>query len=93
MTKIGPFNVAYDQHADILYLNVGHGIAARGSEDENGIVWRYSQDGAVIGMTLMDFRDFWLARKSALVDEISRGFHVSFREASAAIDNAARNVA
>lgn len=93
MSKIGPFWVSYDPRADVLYINLRREEAARGLEDERGNVWRYGDDGKVIGITLLDFRYLSLPQKAALADEISLRFHVPHEQVSEAIELGSREAA
>jgi uncharacterized protein YuzE len=76
MRKILSFSVTYDEDADVLYITKCHDAAARGVEDENGIVWRYDRAGEVLSATIMDFRELWRARYEELAEELSRGLHI-----------------
>lgn len=47
----------YDERGDVLYLNVGEPrAAARGVETEEGHEIHYDENGAVIGLTLLNVR-------------------------------------
>lgn len=87
MNKVGRFFVSYDRDSDVLYVNLLREAAVKGIADDRGIVWRYSEDGSIIGMTLLDFRDFWKSHKPLLADKMSREFRIPFEEASSVIDS------
>jgi uncharacterized protein YuzE len=56
----------YDERGDVLYLNVGKPRpAARGLELEDGHAIHYDENGAVIGLTLLNVRQT-LERDGAL---------------------------
>lgn len=90
MGRPGSLNVAYDRRADVLYLTIKSVAAARGVEDHHGIVWRYAEDGSLVGATIQDFCDMWRGHLAALADEIARHSGVSFEQAKAAVDNVER---
>ena len=47
----------YDEHGDVLYLNVGElRPAARGLETPDGHAIHYDENGAMIGLTLLNVR-------------------------------------
>jgi len=47
----------YDERGDVLYLNVGEPRpASRGLETEDGHAIHYDENGAVIGLTLLNVR-------------------------------------
>jgi uncharacterized protein YuzE len=57
----------YDERGDVLYLNVGKPRhAARGLETEDGHTIHYDENGAVIGLTLLNVRRT-LDRDGALI--------------------------
>ena len=87
MNKVGRFFVSYDHDSDVLYVNLRREVAAKGIEDVGGIVWRYAEDGSILGMTLLDFRDFWRSHKPSLADKMSRQFGISFEQATNVIDS------
>ncbi len=88
MDRILSFDVTYDRNGDVLYLSTRSDEATRGIEDENGCVWRYDKDGEVIGVTVVDFNDFWTARMPVLAAEMSRRFHIPLPEAQVVLDRA-----
>jgi uncharacterized protein YuzE len=88
MSKSGSFDVHYDADSDVLYVRTGCEAAARGVEDENGIVWRHESEGAVIGATVVDFRRRWLRREHILADELSRRFRLPAADTRTAIEHA-----
>jgi uncharacterized protein YuzE len=64
MRNIVEFNVAYDRDADVLYITTPIQPAARGIEDENGLVWRYDSKGNPLGCTIIDFSEYWLPSRA-----------------------------
>jgi uncharacterized protein YuzE len=47
----------YDERGEVLYLNVGEPrLAARGPETSDGHAIHYDENGAVIGLTLLNVR-------------------------------------
>jgi uncharacterized protein YuzE len=88
MGKAGSFDVHYDADSDVLYVRNGRGAAARGMEDENGIVWRYDGEGTIVGATVVDLRRRWLGREHILTDELSRRLRIPATKAKAAVERA-----
>ncbi len=82
------FNVTYDADSDVLYISTRRVAAARGIEDEYGIVWRYDRHGELIGATVVDFYDHWFNRRPLLAGEISRRFHVPPPQAMVVLEHA-----
>jgi hypothetical protein len=71
----------------VLYVRNGRETAARGVEDENGIVWRYDGNGTAIGATVVNLRRRWLRREHVLADELSRRLHVPAAKARTAVEH------
>jgi hypothetical protein len=67
------FNVLYDKKGDVLYISTVDAPAARGVRDR-GLLWRYAGTGELIGVTILDYRDFWYDRRKELAQEIARKF-------------------
>jgi uncharacterized protein YuzE len=76
MADMKHFNVTYDSASDVLYISTVKVAAARGVEDEHGILWRYAGNGELIGVTILDYRDLWYGRRRELAREMARKFHV-----------------
>jgi len=77
MTEPTPIQATYDADSDVLYLTSSSAIATRGLEDENGFVWRTGADGALVGLTVLDYRERWAADQSLLVRDISERFAIA----------------
>ncbi len=60
------FEFDYDAEGDVLYISVSHDVAVRGVEDDLGIVWRFGSEGRLVGLTVLDAHDRWMAEDSAL---------------------------
>jgi hypothetical protein len=93
MSTTPSFNVTYDHADDVVYLTTNHGLsargyAARGIEDQDGILWRYDDSGALIGATVVGLRERWSRDQSRLASEISRRFDISGIEARRLVDSA-----
>lgn len=82
------FNVSYDRRTDVLYISTrpADGVDAR--LDKSGILWRYDDEGELIGATIMDFRDRWLANQQTLAAKLSKRFHLPEHRASVVLDYA-----
>ncbi len=66
------FRVTYDAASDVLYLHVRAGIPAISSEGEPGVFWRYSGDGDIVGVTVIDFETYWGPRIDQLIDDVAQ---------------------
>ncbi len=73
-TDQNSFDVKYDCGSDVLYISTRIDSASRGIEDEYGFVWRY-RDDELIGVTVIDFKDYWTFHIPILAGEISNRFH------------------
>jgi uncharacterized protein YuzE len=87
MNNVTSFNVTYDHDSDVLYLSRHAGSAERGVQDKYGFVWRYDREGELIGVTVVDFMDFWHANKQVLVREISEHFLIPEAYACIVLDS------
>jgi uncharacterized protein YuzE len=67
--------VSYDRRTDVLYINVEHEPSVTAVEDSAGFVWRYSHSGALIGVTLVDFRELWAKRHDVLTQAVNMVEH------------------
>jgi Protein of unknown function (DUF2283) len=68
---------SFDEGSDVLYIARGNALAQRGVEDDNGIVWRYGADGALVGVTVLDFRAGWGHRQGELAEMVATRFQMS----------------
>jgi len=74
MSNVSSCQVLYDRDSDVLYISTRQVPAARGVEEPSGVVWRYDREGELIGVTVVDFHDYWFNRRGVLAREISRRF-------------------
>lgn len=57
----------YDDECDVLYVTVGEPTRdAKSTEDEHGLIWRYSPSGECLGVTVPDFKFHWGGREAEL---------------------------
>lgn len=76
----------YDPLADVLYLSVGEpDRRARSIEDETGLIWRKSPDGAWLGVTIPDFKYCWSDREAELARLLSARLPKSAKALAAAL--------
>ena len=62
----------YDRRADVLYITTRPGAPARSKHGHYGLVLRYDlESGEPIGVTVVDFAEFWRHRTEQLIDEIA----------------------
>jgi len=85
--KLG-FSMTYDEDGDVLYIAKSREAAARGTEDEDRIVWRYDAAGELIGATILGFHERWLNDRSRLALELSSRFQIPLSRARDAVDDA-----
>jgi uncharacterized protein YuzE len=88
MAKAKTFQVTYDAEADVLYITQRSAAAARGVEDEFGIVWRFGEDDEILGATVVDFADRWIGDQTSLASHLSRRFGISALQASGLVARA-----
>jgi len=88
MTDPTPIQTTYDADSDVLYLTSSSAIATRGVEDENGFVWRIGADGALVGLTVLDYRERWAGDQSVLLHDISERFAIAPAQALALLAQA-----
>ena len=63
--------VTYDRASDVLYLTTRPGAPARSKHGRMGLVLRYDPaTSEPIGVTVVDFAEYWRHRIDELVDEI-----------------------
>lgn len=77
MANTKTFQVTYDSDSDVLYIHYRKIPAARGIEDDEGVVWRYDSTGELIGVTVVDFESYWSGHRSQLARRISTGFNIT----------------
>lgn len=70
-------NAKYDRRADVLYVSTERNGPAVASEGEHGIIWRYLvADGTLVGLTVMDFGEYWRRHLPSLIQQMAAQFHV-----------------
>ena len=82
------FKVSYDRRTDVLYISTRAEDGTEARMDKQGIVWRYTNGGELVGATIMDFYDRWYLHQPELADEISRRFHLPRPQAGLVVDHA-----
>jgi uncharacterized protein YuzE len=80
--------VVYDAKADVLYIAKEQGPATRGVEDKYGLVWRYNSSGDLIGLTVVDFADYWSENQPLLANEMAKRFHIPEPQARVVLEHA-----
>ena len=93
MTEPTPIQTTYDADSDVLYLTSYSAIATRGVEDENGFVWRTGADGALVGLTVLDYRERWTGNPSLLLRDVALAHDVGGPEAERGRDDVGVDVA
>lgn len=74
MAELKLLDASYDPEGDVLYVARSSEVATRAVEDGNGVVWRYGKRGALIGATVLDFREQWGSHKADLAAHLSAHF-------------------
>ena len=70
------FILDYDQITDVLYVYLEARVPSRAEEDDDGLIWTYRLDnGTPLGVTIVDYNDFWRSRRARLVSRMSEVFH------------------
>lgn len=73
---------SYDDIADVMYLTSEHIVHTKNKEDEAGLVLRYDlKTHKLIGVTIIDYKEYWLPKRKHLVRRISNYFNVSVEDA------------
>lgn len=86
---MGDLQTSYDRRADVLYVTTSRNGPAHAREDDDGIIWRYlDTDDTLVGVTIMDFAEYWKPHLSDLVDRVSIQFHVPRSHATAVLESA-----
>lgn len=67
---------SYDRRADTFYFTVAVDKPQRYTEDDDGLIWRFSPDGALVGVTVQAYRRLWTGRQSALATKIAKSFRL-----------------
>ena len=88
MPEPTPIQTNYDADSDVLYLTASRDIASRGVEDDNGFVWRMGADGALVGLTVLDYRDRWAGDRSLLLRDMAERFAITPAQALALLAQA-----
>lgn len=87
MNRFEEFKVLYDRSADTLYILKRQEPATKGIEEPFGLVWRYGRDGGLIGVTILDFEDYWHDRHSELAQKLSQRFDIPVSQTRAFLDH------
>jgi hypothetical protein len=88
MTRPDALRARYDRGSDVLYLTICPDAPAISEEgDEPGLVWRYALgDGALVGVTVLDYEAYWSPRARELIESLVRRLHVPKRVAEEALE-------
>ena len=77
---------SYDDIADVMYLTSARIVHTKNKEDEAGLVLRYDlKTHKPVGVTIIDFKEYWMPKQEHLVERLSRFFDISVEDASKAI--------
>ena len=71
----------YDSEGDVLYLTMRPGQPGICEETLPGVFWKYSEDTReLVGMTFLEFSDYWMENLERLVRDLDGELHVGERE-------------
>jgi hypothetical protein len=80
--------VTYDRASDVLYITTRPGTPALSRHGPYGLVLRYDiGTNEPIGVTVVDFSEFWRHRLDLLVDEIVAHLHTPRHVAYEAVES------
>ncbi len=88
MNRNSGIHLTYDEDGDVLYIEKSREVAARGTEDEEGIVWRYNDANVLIGATVLAFREVWSKDRSRLAGQLSARFQIPIDLARDSVNDA-----
>ena len=73
---------SYDDIADVMHLTSASIVHTKNTEDEAGLVLSYDlKTHKLIGITISDYKEYWLPKRKHLVRRISNYFNVSVEDA------------
>ena len=76
------FRADYDESGDVLYIIKGDARRARNIEEEAGLILRFDRETRdPVGVTIIDFKHYWLPRRKHLLQRLANWFNVSRDEA------------
>ncbi len=79
----------YDKFADVLYVTTGRNAPAKSKVDADGLIWRYATPGGEpVGVTITDFRAFWVGHIPEIAASMGRMFHIPDREVADVLESA-----
>lgn len=85
MADLNELAASYDRSADTLYVTASRlgSPAISREEDAPGVYWRYDRStGQLVGVTILDFEDYWLPQLDRLIDALAEKFDISKAQAS-----------
>lgn len=53
--NISNFEISYDRFVGVLYIKLIYSIPITGIELTRNVIWRYSKDNDLVGLTILDF--------------------------------------
>lgn len=67
---------SYDRLADTFYITLSKEKVRRSVEDDDGLVWRYDERGAAVGVTVQAYHRLWAGRLNVLAQRIAQPLSV-----------------
>lgn len=78
----------YDRAGDVLYIVTVMNAPAISREEELGMVWRYdARKGNLVGLTLIEYKGYWVSRRPQVIREMSDRFGISPNEARRVLES------
>jgi len=70
---IGPYLIRYDKPRDVLYISIGSPQEALSEMDDEEFIVRYSKkDNSLCGITIINVKEYWLARKDQFSEHLNK---------------------
>lgn len=78
--------MSYDDVADVMYLASAPIVHTKNTEEEAGLVLRFDlKTHKPIGVTIIDYKEYWLPKQEYLVKRLSNFFNISTEDANSII--------
>ena len=76
-SKMPDLHIDFDVEADVLYVSLGDPVASHVDEAPDGVLLRWANsDNHPSGVTIIDFRKNWYARRSHFYSLVAEHLHV-----------------
>lgn len=73
--------MSYDDIADVLILTFNPAVSTKNTEDEAGLILSYDlKTHKFVGVTIFDYKAYWLSKRKHLVRRLSNYFNTSLED-------------